>query len=62
MKIMSVNGCGLGGRSKFMALKCLVSCESPDILFLQESMGESEYLIPPLEKVLNGFPFFPLML
>jgi exonuclease III len=57
MKILSFNCRGLTSPAKKSSLKRLVSVNSPDIIFLQETLGVSEVVVKSLEALLPGWSF-----
>jgi len=57
MKILSFNCRGLASSHKKASLKRLVECTRPDILLLQETLGDSSSVKAQLEKLLLGWEF-----
>jgi endonuclease/exonuclease/phosphatase family metal-dependent hydrolase len=57
MKIISLNYRGVAGPSKKVALKRLVASHQPDILMLQETMGESGVVATLLESLFPQWEF-----
>jgi len=57
MKILSFNYSGLTSPTKKSSLKRLVSINSQDTIFLQETLGVSEVVVKYLESFLPGWLF-----
>jgi len=57
MKIMSFNCRGLAGPLKRPALKRVLDIEHPDVLMLQETLGEVDSVKSKLEGMLPGWVF-----
>jgi exonuclease III len=57
MKILSFNCRGLANPSKKSSLRRLVELISPEVIFLQETMGVSESVVSVLESLLPGWDF-----
>jgi len=57
MKIMSFNCRGLAGPLKRPALRRVIDLEHPDILMLQETLGEMEAVKSKLEAMMPGWVF-----
>ena len=54
MKFFSLKYRGLTNPSKKLAFKCLVESIEPDLIFLQETLGEQELVKASLEGLLGG--------
>jgi exonuclease III len=57
MKILSFNCRGLVNPANKSSLKRLVDVVSPDVIFLQETLGISELVVVLLESLLSGWSF-----
>jgi exonuclease III len=60
MKLLSFNCRGLAGPHKKYALHRLVESSHPDILLLQETMGEEATIIPWLRALFKNWDFVGL--
>jgi len=60
MIFLSWNCRGLASKPKKLALKELVSCYNPDIIFLQETLGRSFEVESSLRISLPGWVFFAI--
>lgn len=58
MKWISLNCRGLASNSKKLALKLLMSSDKIDIIFLQETLGNSVNIINTLEGMFKDWDFF----
>ena len=55
MIVISLNCRGLSSLPKKLALRRLVEEKYPDVLFLQESMGDGKVIVGELESLLKGW-------
>ena len=60
MKLLSFNCRGLAGPHKKVALHRLVESSQPDILLLQETMGEEATIVPWLRALSKNWDFVGL--
>jgi exonuclease III len=57
MKVLSFNCRGLANPSKKSSLRRLVEQSSPDVILLQETLGDSVSVVKTLETLLPGWMF-----
>ena len=60
MIILSYNCRGLASLLKKLALKELIKLHNPDVLFLQEILGQGEEVIDTLTRMFPGWVFHSL--
>jgi len=60
MKVMSFNCRGLAGPKKKSALKRVLTLEHPDVILLQETLGDGDIIKDRLESWLSGWSFVTL--
>jgi exonuclease III len=60
MKLISFNCRGVASPSKKISLHRLVESSQPDILMLQETLGDSNLVVPLLENLFKGWNFIGL--
>ena len=60
MKFLSLNCRGLESPSKSLSLQRLLELLQPDIVILQETLGEASLIISLLEELLKGWSLFSL--
>jgi len=60
MKVMSFNCRGLAGPKKKSALKRVLTLEHPDVILLQETLGEGDIIKEHLESWFTGWSFVTL--
>jgi exonuclease III len=60
MKTLSFNCRGVASPSKKISLHRLVESTQPDILMLQETLGDAILVVPLLEKLFKGWNFIGL--
>ena len=61
MIVMTLNYRGLASKPKKLAICRLVSEQSVDVLFLQETMGDGVLFAGNMESLLPGWTFFFLL-
>ena len=60
MKWLSLNCHGLANPTKRLAFKRLMEAKWVDVLFLQETLGLIDMVIPMLESLVQGWKFHAL--
>jgi exonuclease III len=60
MKLLSLNCRGLASPSKRLTLQRLLELSQPDVVLLQETLGEAAVVVQLLERILKGWSFFGL--
>jgi exonuclease III len=58
MKVISFNYRGLASPSKHLTLQRLLELSQPDVVLLQETLGEEAVVVQILEKTQKGWSFF----